>query len=67
MTAKQKTETAALSANQIVRLKDGRKYFGYGPQPSLTKLKAVKFLSQSGLVTALVAGSALRSLSGSSG
>jgi prophage regulatory protein len=37
--AKQKSEVAALSPNEIVRLRDGRKYFGYGPTTLTDKIK----------------------------
>jgi hypothetical protein len=46
-----KTEVTALSPNEVVRLKHG-KIFGYGPTVLAEKFEPVKFLSQSGSVTA---------------
>jgi len=68
VTAKQqKIETTALSPNQIVRLKDGKKFLVMAPRSSPKKLKLATFLSQCGLVTVPVAGSAPRLSNGSNG
>jgi predicted DNA-binding transcriptional regulator AlpA len=41
VTAKQqKTEVTALSPNEVVRLKHGKKYFGYGPTVLAEKIRA---------------------------